>query len=530
MTSQKRHRHFVALPLFLAVLGFSLVPLSGTTSSLTAAVRSAHGMITLSDGTQILPSEDSVLEEGVAAPFLYRGSALIRSESIVQVRTSRCDVLAMAGAFHLITGEEETTVSALTAPVIVSVSGQRALIPVGMQMRIAGPFNGLSEGFAAWMGSRGTMRLPEHFFREQLAALRAFPVAHDALPARREDLPPRVPASALALPMAQERSAEAWREDVLGALRFRIEAQDDDAARLMLKDEAFHPAFADARSLSALVVLAGRVTDGSAGLRPLLLPFLSDRHDLWLLAAMHPTLHTGAWTAGIPSLTDEENALLSFGLPVADRAPQGFSPIVTRWWGDAVLAFIARQRDPLSLIEPLLTHLLPVVQRDVEDGYPERAQTLARALQSFAEPVSGRLSAVLALALEKTERNTAASVDLFAPPASSSASSALHSSKSDGGSSSSSLPPLDPHERIAVVTAALEQGGALFSLQTKIEPKDDGESVAVRDILFSSVKEGDLPYAFNVNVRTMQVSSIVRDRKSLPYPMALEAFLRWVRE
>jgi hypothetical protein len=540
MTSQKRHRHFVALPLFLAVLGLSLVPLSGTTSSLTAAVRSAHGMITLSDGTQILPGEDSVLEEGVAAPFLHRGSALVRSESIVQVRTSHCDVLAMAGAFHLITGEEETTVSALTAPVIVSVSGQRALVPVGMQMRIVGPFNGLSAGFAAWMSSRGTMPLPEHFFREQLAALRAFPVAHDALPAGREDLPPRVPVSALALPMAQERSAEAWREDVLGALRFRIEAQDDDAARLMLKDEAFRPAFADARSLSALVVLAGRVTDGTAGLRPLLLPFLADRHDLWLLAAMHPTLHTGAWTAGIPSLTDEEYALLSFGLPMTDRAPQGFSPIVTRWWGDAVLAFIARQRDSLSLIEPLLAHLLPVVHRDVEDGYPERAQTLARTLHAFADPVD-RLSPALRSSLEEAVRLTEGSAHFLASsvaasgdmgdlhPAVSSSAPALQSSKSDGGSSSSSLPPLDPHERIAVVTAALEQGGALFSLQTKIDPREDGESVAVRDILFSS-PAGDIPFTFDVSVRTMQVSAIVRNGKLLPYPMPMAAFLEWAHQ
>ncbi len=523
MPPQKRHRHFVTLPLFLAILGLSMVPLSGTTSSFTAAVGSAHGMITLSDGAQVIPGADSVLEEGVTAPFLRRGNALVRSESIVQVRTLHCDVLAMAGALHLIAQEEATTVSALTAPVIVSVSGQRALVPAGTQMRITGPFNDLSAGFAVWLRSRETMPLPEHFFREQLAALRTFPVAHDVLPAAQEDLPTRVPVSALELPVAQERSAEAWRIHVLGALRFRIETQDDAAARLMLKDEAFRPAFADARSLSTLVALAVRADDGSAGLRPLILPFLADRHDLWLLAALHPTLHTGAWTAGIPSLTDEEHTLLCFGLPMADRAPQGFSPVVTRWWQESVLAFIARQSDSLSLTEPLLTHLLPVVQRDMEDGYPERAQTLVRALYAFADPLD-RLSPALRSALAEAAQRTEGAVDLFA-----SAASSAPSTSSASSVSSSVASPIDPVERVAIITSALERAGALFSLQTKIEPKEDGQSVAVRDILFSSSK-GDLSYVFDVDVRTMQVSTIVQNGRLLPYPMQMDAFLAWVRE
>jgi len=88
---------------------------------------------------------------------------------------------------------------------------------------------------------------------------------------------------------------------------------------------------------------------------------------------------------------------------------------------------------------------------------------------------------------------------------------------------------MDPNERVSIVTAALEQAGALFSLQTKIEPKEDGQSVQVRDILFSSSK-GDLLYMFDVDIRSLQVSSIVQNGKLLPYPMAMDAFLQWVRE
>ncbi|MDD5743070.1 MAG: hypothetical protein PHX87_06655 [Candidatus Peribacteraceae bacterium] len=525
MTHRPRHRHFVAFPLFVAILGIALAAASHTSSALTASVSAGQAVLSLPDGAQMLPGADSVLDTTSATAFLRQGAALIRTESIVQIRTPSCDILAIAGAFHLVAGETATTVSAVTAPVLVSVAGERTIVPVGRQFRVSKPLAGLEAGFAAWRSAREGAPLPEHFLREQVLALQQFPDIGDALPKAASLFPSDESHSALELPAAQERSQEAWRLSVLGALRWRIERQDEEGARAILARPAFHAALADARSFFSLVTLAGRADDGAAELRPLLLHFLADRHDLWLLTALHPVFHTGAWAAGVPALTQEEQALLAFGLPEADRSSQGLSPVVVRWWEQAVTGYIAEEQNPLAFVESLLTTLLPVVERDQQDGYPERAQTLLSALQSFAEPVAGRLSATLTLAMEKAKRNTVSSVDLFASPLSSSSSSSSISSSS----SSSSLPPVDPHERVQTVTTALEQAGALFSLQTKVDPKQDGQSVAVCDILFSSPK-GDLPYTFDVDVRTMQVSSIVQNGKLLPYPMEMDAFLKWVRE
>lgn len=525
-TAQRlRHRHFVALPLFAALLVLPLFPLAQH-PSLAASVASADGIRTLADGAQVRPADDAVIETNGSAPFLRKGSALFTSETILQVRTAACDILAMDGAFHVIAGDASATVSAITAPVLVAVGTERAIVPAGMQLRVSGPLTGLSAGFAAWRQARVAAALPAHFLRDQIVALQDFAEGTAVLPAPVQALPPREAVSDLQFPAAQERNKEAWRQSVLGALRFRIEAQDAAGARSILDDAAYQPALRDPRSLATLVALAGRTQDGAASLRPALLAALSDRHDVWVLAAVHPSLYTGAWAAVAPALRPEERALLAFALPEADRAPEGFSLAVLRLWERNVAAFIAEQPEPLSLVEPLLSSLLPVAQQYAAWGYPERAKALASSLLVFAKPVQSRVGQELQSALKEVENLARPSIDLFAPPASSVSSAASSLAASSSASSVAAIPEA---QRVAIVTNALERGGALFSLQTVIEPKADGVSVRVRDILFSSAS-GDIPFTFDVHAGTLQVSAIVRSGTLLPYPLAMDAFLAWVRE
>ncbi|OIO53810.1 hypothetical protein AUJ46_04220 [Candidatus Peregrinibacteria bacterium CG1_02_54_53] len=487
-----------------------------------------NDIVTLADGVQMLLDEGGDIDTSGPVGILHRGNALIRSAGIVQLRTSACDILAMAGAFHVVAGDSGITVSAISTPVLLSTFGRRAIVPPGQQMRIAGPLVGLEAGVASWQNARETASLPEYFFKEQFHKLQKFPPAVQNLPALQSAMPSDEPVMpAVQLPAAQERAKEARRLEILRALRGQIEQRNDDGARAILSRPAFRTALADGRGLSVLVTLAAQVEDGAAGLRPLLLQFLADRHDLWLLAALHPMLHTGAWVSGLPQLTQEEQLLLAFDLPKADRSPQGFSPVVTRWWEHAVSALIAEEHEPLALVEPLLTALLPVTEQDIVDGYPERAQTLVRALEVFADPVRDQLSPKLKSSLSDLAQRIVPHVELF-PSASFNSSSSI-SAESSASSAPSSFAPIDPQQRVQTVELALEQAGALFSLQTTLKPLDDGQSVAVRNILFSSSK-GDILYAFDVNVRTNEVSSIVQDGTIKPYPMKLEAFLRWVRQ
>jgi hypothetical protein len=310
----------------------------------------------------------------------------------------------------------------------------------------------------------------------------------------------------------------------------RVEQGVEEGAQQVLRHPSYEAALADPQSLSVLVALAARA-DADSSLRPLLLKFLLPRHDLWLLAALHPKLQSGAWTITIPALTPEERAILAFGLPASDREPEGFSPIVLQWWAEDIERLIGEQREPAAFVSTLLQVHLPLVEEYQALGYPERAQILAQSLASFAEPVRSSLTPDLQKSLGEMQAIAAPRFILMDSPMSSSSAAA---------SPPAPLPsvPLSPpgegrsvslEERVGIVEAMLEQAGALFTTQAKFDPLDDGRSVHVSGILFASSR-GDRSYEFDVDTVANEVSSIVQDGKTMPYPMGFDAFLEWVRK
>lgn len=530
MAQRPRHRHFVILPVFLGLLGLSLLSAFFGTSALTASVTQNRDIVSLSGGMQLIAGEGSAVDTSGAVPTIREGSVLVRSAGIAQVHTALCDVLGLASTFHVVAGHDTVTVSAITTPVLVSVEGRRALVPTGMQLQVTGDLPGIALGYVAWRSKRVAAPLPEHFLRDQLLAFRDVPEAESALPPSVAKFPPDDPTlPSVQFPATQERAREEWRTEVLGVLRSRIDQDDASGARAMLEHPAFRPAFADAQSLSTLVTLAGRAPEGAAGLKPLLLAFLSDRHDLWLLAAVHPAFSAAAWSMGIPALSPEEGALLAFGLPEADRRSEGLSPVVVQWWEDFVTARIAGEQDPRSLVEPLLTAELPLIEEHQKSGAPERAQVLAHALLAFAEPVVTALPKILQKSLAAAEALTDQTFTVFPASNSSFSVSSVAAKESSSSSSAAALRPIAAEERVAAIEQALSEAGALFTIQAKITSLDDGQSVHVSGILFSS-SQVDRAYEFDVDVGDNQVSHIVQDGKEMPYPMALEAFLEWVRK
>lgn len=515
-----RHRHFVVFPLFFLIAVISVSPVfSGR--SVRASLDASGSVEDLGGGLQAQMTDGAILRRA-AVPAIEQGSGLFRAEGIAQVRVREGTVLALHGAFHIVTDGRDVTVSALTAPVFVLVSGTPVLVPPGMQYRVpsaAPPAAG--EDIAAWVAARETMALPAHFLREQILALRDFPQP-EWMP-QASFLPAEASALSGYFPAARERKTEERRLLILGALRSAVESADAEAMRAVLAP-AHSAALSDPLSLPTVVALAAR--DGVPSMvRAALLRHLSPRRDLWLLAALHPVLRDGAWTMATPSLSDEERLILAFGLPLCDRQAEGISPVVRGWWARDVERMIADSPRPLPLVSALLEEHLPIVEEYVRLQYPERARALARALAGFAGPVRRHLPADIDRGLngvlsivdssfrpdlaQEVRRDTSAQTAAHPVP---------------------ETPPVPAEERIARVRSALEQAGALFSLRTKLQLLGDGRSVRAEAVFFASASAGDRECTFDVDIGAGEVSSIMVSGKRMPNAMPLQAFLEWVRQ
>ncbi|MDD5751414.1 MAG: hypothetical protein PHS73_02740, partial [Candidatus Peribacteraceae bacterium] len=130
-----RHRHFVALPLVLAVVVFVFL-FSGmtdrtATASMTGRSSSASHILSLADGTRILPEERSVVQTDDDVPELVRGSMLVSHPGLAEVQAAGLSLSGLSGAFHVVKNGAVMTVSALTSPVLVTDGDRHAIVQIG---------------------------------------------------------------------------------------------------------------------------------------------------------------------------------------------------------------------------------------------------------------------------------------------------------------------------------------------------------------------------------------------------------------
>lgn len=516
--SPQRHRHFVALPIILAVVLLSLLAnfqLHQDASVLT----SSSDIIIARDGTEIIPGAVTTIDTDAVIPSLHQGSGLFQNDGILRVQTPVGTVLGLAGTvFISVNNRSSVSVVPITSPVSVTTAkGTIALIPVGYQMMISANLPDSDVGIEQWMAHRKLQDVPPAFLREQLLALDRFPHANAFLPEAHLSLPSAESTHVL-LPEAASRAEDRFRQQILGSFRGGIETKDFSHVRDLLAQPRFQFALTDPASSTDLIALTSSVPLSERGIRTALLSSLSAQPNLWIVAALHPVLRDAVWSLSSPVLSMRDRLLLATVLPYSDSRSVALPSAIYAQWRDLVHTLVPEVQDLLTTI---VEQQLLLVRRFVAEQYPERASTLLGMLRSLVSDdvvLSERFAADFHSADESITGDIAASQ----------VSSVSSSAQSSLSSATTALPTLSLAALHTRAHEMLTDARALFTTEMAIVPIG-GDRVHVAGILFAGA-DGDHAYSFDLDVVSGQVSTITKDGVALPYPLAFDKFAEWVRK
>lgn len=179
LSAQKRvekHRLFIAFPLFLSVLGASVIagataqvalpgdPLDGTVLS----VDKRPETVILADtiAARLLPGTHIVRDE--TAPILSEGEGVFAGAACFTVDLGGFTAMGCGGAMHIKRQGSDISISALTTPVLIRSSGGTALVPVHRVWSAPASLHTLEQGKQRWLGERPTQEMTADALRVQL--------------------------------------------------------------------------------------------------------------------------------------------------------------------------------------------------------------------------------------------------------------------------------------------------------------------------------------------------------------------------
>lgn len=533
---RKKHRHFVAAPVAVLILIISMLdsvlPVSSQSLDLSAsAMRLSEGeVVSLPRGRAILYSGEgfSVSEGGVS--FLG-GSALVMSDGLMQFTVAGKELSVLSGALYLSYYGGDITIAALTSPALFRDRLRLMLVPVGMQWRLSAeerlPL--LQAGYPLWRAARELHAFPERFLVRQLQNLSALPEEEEVLPpVGGEPLPLWVKLPSLRVGTAREVVEDAWREEVLGALRGLVEAGDRDAVAVFFQDDRYRDVLESEEARQMLIRLLMRQPAGSP-LRTLLLSPLVADEDFWLLSSLHPDLREDVWPLFSSHENPEAVTLRLFLLPASNRTKRAVSAEVMRRWVYE-LSQLAQGDRAVPLVHMVVEQYLPLVSVLEQLGYPERSRVLALSLVQLAESTEVSLPPELASGLQSA--TSFERVSLEEPPLAeglpggedeSGVEGVVEVQREANVQEEPSYSPVVVERRAYTV---LRDMGALFTVGTVIEAVAPN-TARVRNIVFPA-QSGDRVAHFHFNVAKGQVQKIVLGGREYPYALSVEAFRKWV--
>ncbi len=545
---RRLHRHAVVAP----ILGCALVLSLGAGTRFVAKVAEplskqtswagSGGVLHLPGGVAAVPDASATLDLTGDIPVLGNGTALFYAHGFFRVRAGAWVVSGLEGAFFVSYQGDVLTVAGITSPAVARTpSGARVLVPIGRQWRATDALPTLAgtDDLAAWFAGRALEPIADEFFRYQLESANLLDLATDAfLPAAIavRPLPPRSHPF-LALLAAEQRAQESYERALFGYVRSLSEAGDAAGIVSLLHDD-------DARTVlqhsplrwSVLPVLASRAGSGIPVARSLL-SLLSDSPDFSLVSAIHPLLRESAWNASLPDGSANEIVLLRlFALPASDNAPKAVASTVVSRWQFEVQSLLGAEADPAALRERLATDVLPILNEQEAQGYPERAQRYATAILGMERAASGSLTSQEETLLPQYEFLAQRSVDPLFTASLVSPSLPLDSvpdpTPATLTASGTIVVPFartgwDAESVQQRAYALLRDAGALFTVETRLKPLDP-DTVDVRGIVVES-PSGQQSYDFVLTLDDRQVSSISVRGTNFPYAQDLASFMAWAR-
>ncbi len=464
--SKRRHRLYVAVPLFVLFAWFG-VPHSGAL---------------MSTDLSVVRSDES---------------GLIAGKSLVTTMVEDVTFIGWNGAFHIdASTADRMTVAALTTPVLAVRGDARWLVPVGMQLTIDA--NASDALDASWLQSHRPLKLPAHYLRDMLPQTDALMEQSQvsALPAVNATIPPLL-GSGLRFAAAESRAQERNTALRLSALTKAMKEGDEETVDALLLEQSTHNALQHASVSSLWTVLSLAL---SSGRDALILPFLLGESDASLIARYHPQLSDRAWVYPA-SAADRSMLLAHILLPRSDRDQDPRPEPVIRAWHDGWQSLLQDEAQAAFIRETVL----PVIREDIEaldrDGYPARARAYSDALAAVFGSDQGVIQD--------------SQIDLTEPP----------SEEVEEAEVKLDQPiEIIPEDQ---VRSDLLRFGVMFTSKSSLTLHEDG-SYAVRDIVLGTAS-GDRVLSFDYQPSRDIVSGIEHDGKILPYSLSLEQYLAWVK-
>lgn len=542
-THQKKHRHFVALPLLLAIIAGSGVSVSS--QALPAGVltteRSDSTVYSLASGVQVMGFRGAVVDTKAHTPRLREGSALVHGEGMVGISVRDTEIRSLSGDFFVSVSPKKLHVIAVTSPVLVTQGKRRVLIPTGKQWMFTGKTLSTTDaGFALWSSDRKVSDAPRHFLHEQLRNAAFFPPHSNVTLDEVSDGidMPTVP-EYLLLEGAKKREAEKLAKSHLSRIVRATSAEDADQIQRIFLDAAASEVLNDADSREVIATLMARSKQDSPVARALLSWLVLDA-DTWLIAAVHPQYSASAWTFAVPRLDFERQVLSWFSLPQSDVLPRGHNGLVIEKWKQSLADYAESQTSADDLLSALIVHTTPSVHLMRKMRYPLRADSYAKALTFLGENYGLSLSQAAHDALTSLE-----SLDDFssAPVEPSELAALLAESiqveqqteepkrEQQHAEPKKEQPLPDTGLTSAQVRQMaidiLQEAGMLFTVDTVIAPIDS-RSVRIEEGIFSGPQR-DRTFDFVLDVVQGKVSSVQEGKKTYPYALWVEDFVRWAR-
>ncbi len=179
----EKHRLFIAFPMFLALLGMSVMsgvqaqvaapadPVDGTV--MTIGKRPETVILANSIAARLLPGTIIVRDD--AAPILSEGEGVFAAADCFAVSLGTFIAQGCGGSMHIKRQGPDISVSALTTPVLIHSSGGTVLIPVHRAWSAPASLHTLEQGTQRWVTERTTSEMTVDALRIQL------PVAEELL-------------------------------------------------------------------------------------------------------------------------------------------------------------------------------------------------------------------------------------------------------------------------------------------------------------------------------------------------------------
>ncbi|MFH1670927.1 MAG: hypothetical protein ABIA92_05090 [Patescibacteria group bacterium] len=524
MSSEKlRHRHVLLAP----ILALIVVVTASQGGELRASVEKEHieneneetQVLHLSDHIQVVLFRGATLDqsEGVR---VEGGQALLSGRGLIKVDAGPFHLMSIAGAFHVTVRDQVVTVAAISAPVLVQWEEQVVLVPVGLQWRGRGKLVNLQEGTEAWFTARELKTVPVAFRLEQLTRLSSLTEDSSDTPSLNiaflsESIGMYM--EPLQLPAARERAQERIADVLLKQVAMYAAKGDREGAHDLLILEEAEDALKSDRGVQALIKLLPESSDDPLLIRDVLTLLLQDAR-VWFLLSMHPDYRESVWGLGRPDLTEEQYFVHLITFPQSDILPEGLPSYVLERWQLNLSDAAESMEDPSAFLAHLLDLLTTLIRSYNQNDYPQRAALLTHLLLELSDLHPGVISDEQRTQLHELKNFDRVDVSLLET-----AEELVEEYPEEKPE-----PRLTPDQVKAQTYELLRSVGALFTVNTKIEPISPTVA-SVEHLLFSS-PDSERELDFKLDVISGTVFDVEQDGVVLPFSLPMEEFAEWARK